>query len=227
MADGAASGGAHQRQPAPLARTREGRDPPRDRGARDNAVWDLCARALEGKPLWKLLVRPLARGVRRESVDFRYLTDVLDRRTRRSSSCAARDGRRRACGGNSPRARASLRTRPRPAGSATRGEGRASAGGARRRVGATSRSRSAATSTTTCAASTHHARGDRRARAHGRREPGVGRRRGDRRRSARSRRSIRAGSRSRRVRTTCSATRDPRAVAPMRVATGRARGRTA
>ena len=36
-----------------------------------NAVWDLWAKR-EGKPLWKLLARPAARGARRR-VDFRYI----------------------------------------------------------------------------------------------------------------------------------------------------------
>ena len=93
-----------------------------------NAVWDLWAK-LEGKPLWKLLV-DLSPEEFVACVDFRYITDALDARTRRSTSCATR-------GAGAPRARRSRRvglsrrTRPPRAGSATRRQGR----GARPRGG--------------------------------------------------------------------------------------------
>ena len=68
---------AHQRRPAALARAGEGRDPPRHRRARERGVGPVG----EGRGQAAVAAgrRPDARAVRRRCVDFRYLTDVLDR----------------------------------------------------------------------------------------------------------------------------------------------------
>ena len=142
-----------------------------------NAVWDLWAR-IAGKPLWQL-VCDLSPEQFVASVDFRYLTDVLDRdealdmlralaptRTAACRGARARRVSRVPHVGGLARLRRSDGARPVPAGARRRlallqDKGRPRRGGRRPPVRG-------------------DARGDRRPPAHGRRQPGVGRPRSDR-----------------------------------------------
>ena len=115
-----------------------------------NAVWDLWAR-VEGKPLWQL-VCDLTPEQFVASVDFRYLTDVLDRR--RGARPPAR------AGADARRARRRARARrlsgvPHVGGLARLRRGEGPRPVPRRRsptAGAASRPRSASTSPATSAA---------------------------------------------------------------------------
>ena len=143
-----------------------------------NAVWDLWAK-VEGKPLWKLLADMTPEEIVR-CIDFRYITDALTPDEalailrRQAPSRAQREAR-------DARATAIRRTRPRPAGWATRTTRSAgSAARGSRRAGRTSRSRSARPRRRHPPRA-HHPRGDRPgSQADDGREPGLGRRRGDR-----------------------------------------------
>ncbi len=115
-----------------------------------NAVWDLWAK-VEGKPLWQL-VCDLSPEQFVASVDFRYLTDVLDRDEAldllRALAPTRGRARRRARD-----ATGTPRTSRRPAGSATTRRRCATCAGRRSpTAGAASRPRSASTSPATCAA---------------------------------------------------------------------------
>ena len=168
---------AHQRRAAPMARAGEGRHPPRDRRARERGVGPLGARSRASRcGNWSATSRPSSSS---PHVDFRYLTDVLDRDEAldllRALDADARATRRRA------RARR-LSGVPHVGGLARvrRGEGaRPVPRRARRRV-ALLQDQGRPRRRGRRPPVRGDARGDRRPPADGRRQPGVGRRRGDR-----------------------------------------------
>ena len=168
---------AHQRRPAPVARSREGRDPPRDRGARERGVGPLGQDARASRcGSWSATCRPSS-----SSRSSTSATSPTCSTATRRSTCCARSRRRKAARIAELRPRRLSRV-PHVGGLARlrRGEGaRPVPRGARRRL-AVLQDQGRRRRRGRRPPLRGDARGDRRPPAHGRREPGVGRRRGDR-----------------------------------------------